>query len=1229
MRYRTFFAAAALALGSAGAAGQQATSPATAATQKVIAPPGAFAPGTPGTTLLADYGTFAVYRADANALARAPGTVKIAQAPDVLHFAARAFDTQRETPTAPARFAAQGAGASEAGLQVVQFVGPIKQAWLDALAARGIAPLQYVASYGYIVWADGAALTRLADLRAHSAWLQYAAPFQGFLKVDPALAARVAGANPGDEADVVVQIYRHDGDDETRRFVESRRIENPGPLARFSHAWAPILKFGNLTLRVPVAEIPAIAARGDVSAVAGYVEPEMLDEKQGLILAGETTPGPASPSYLQFLLDHGFSENPADYPIVDVTDSSIDEGGAPPTAVATADRLLHVHGNGNEPSRVAYFKNCSALATSATVGSDGHGSLNAGIIADYDQTGGFPFADADGQHLGLGINPFGRVGSTAIFVPVFSIDNCGGSDQGVIQSNSRSGAKISSNSWGAAVNGIYTASAQAYDVGVRDADPGTAGAQPMIYLFSAGNSGPGASTVGAPGTAKNVITVGASENLRPFDTPADSQCGFDPANDPQNVADFSSRGPVQGERSKPELIAPGTHVQGGASVSPFYDGSAVCVKYFPPGQTVFTYSSGTSHSTPAVAGVASLAYWWIEHGGAADAAGSIEEEGGNRAPSPALMKAWLMAHPSYLTGVGANDDLPGTAQGYGMPNLADMFSTTPKYVVDQTETFDATGEVRTYTLGVADPGKPVRVTLAWTDPPGALAAGSLVNDLDLTVAGDGLLFTGNAFAGNFSMNGGGEPDRTNNYEAVFIPPGIRGDLTITVSAANIADDGVPQSGDATDQDYALICSNCVLRPTFTLDATAATSVCTGATFSADVQVGSIDGFVTPLKLTLSGAPFGTVAKVTPGTLTAPPFQAQVTVQDPTSVAVGEFPLFVNASGGGIQKRLLFDLHYAADVAAPPPLLAPADGSFDVEIAPVLKWDAVESATSYLVEVSTSPDFATIFASAEVIDTSWQVAPALASSTRYYWRVRARNGCGLGAPASERVFGDGFDDTPLPEAQAGFTFATTGVPGDCGLGATAQVLLSEGAEAGAPGWFLGGIFNGLRWHIGNGAVTAHSGTHALLADNDPFLATVQELGSPAIALPADATKVFLSFWSQQSLQNVEPNACLDAADVEISVDGRFSFNQIVDGLLTDPYDGFVPAVTNNPLHDRMAWCGNPQAYTQSVVDLTPYKGQTVNLQFTMGNETRGESELPPPPSPGWAIDDITVTACRPN
>ena len=1196
--------------------------------KKALAPRNAFAPDQAGAQKLQDYNGFSLYKIDSALLAGVSADVTIDDDADVLQFGAHPFDTQRDTLSAPAAFSLHAPFGP--GLQVIQFVGPVKQAWLDTLNSLGVKPVQYVASNGYIVWADSGAQSRLATLRAQSSWLQYSAPFYGFLKVDPLLQARIARNAPDEEVDVVVQAYRHDGVDATHTFVESKGTVPTNQLAPLGsgptpYVWAPILAFENLRLRVRVADIPAIAERPDVTSVGEYVTPKMLDEKQGIILTGDFAPGPTSQSYLTFLLDHGFSADPGDYPIVDVTDSTIDEGGTGVTVLNTVDRLLHVQGQLAQPSRVAYFKNCTAAPDDHVGAIDGHGSLNASIIADFDNSTGYPFEDTDGQHLGLGINPFGRVGSTTIFLPFFNTDRCGGTDQGVILANWQSGAKISSNSWGAPNGGLYDGTAQAYDAGVRDADPATAGNQQLIYVFSAGNEGPSDSTIGSPGSSKNVITVGATENLRPFPTPPDNLCGPDPASNPHNVVDFSSRGPTQGGRVKPDVLAPGTHIQAGASVFSGYDGDEVCVKYFPesPAQQIFTYSSGTSHSAPAVAGVASLAFWWIEQGGSGSAAGSIDEIGGNRAPSPALMKAWLVAHPSYLDGTGGNDDLPSEAQGYGMPNESAMFDDTPKFIDDQSETFDNTGETRSYTLGVADPTKPVRITLAYTDAPGALGVGSLVNDLDLDVVANGVSYRGNHFDHALSAPGG-NADRKNNVEAVFLPAGAPGDLTITVTAANIAGDGVPNSGDFTDQDYALVCSNCVLEPTFTLatDNTAA-SVCIGRDASTTVAVEAVDDFASNVDLALSGAPAGTSSSVDPASV-LPPATVTLSIANSGGVAPGHYPLVLTATSGAIAKTLDFDLSYASAAPPAPALDAPANGATNVDLQPTLAWEPADEASTYLVEVATDADFGTIVASATVTDTQWTVSQPLDSNTQYYWRVTAKNGCGdsLGLTNPDRIFRNGF------EGGAGGTswvFTTRALPGDCSAGETKQTLYFNDFENDITDWRLGGDANANHWEWSFD--NAHDGVRALTADNVRFVGTQQDLLSPDITLPATMTTAALSFWNQQSLFG-QDGGCADGAILAVLVDGQGDFTQIVDGLLTQPYDGIVGAGFDNVLQGLPAWCSNPRPYNDSIVDLTPYIGHTVTLRFTMANAHRDETGGPPP-NPGWAIDDVTVIGCAPN
>ncbi len=52
-------------------------------------------------------------------------------------------------------------------LVLVQFVGPIKDAWLERLRATGARIVEYVAQNGYIVHAAGTEVDRLAGLVGH------------------------------------------------------------------------------------------------------------------------------------------------------------------------------------------------------------------------------------------------------------------------------------------------------------------------------------------------------------------------------------------------------------------------------------------------------------------------------------------------------------------------------------------------------------------------------------------------------------------------------------------------------------------------------------------------------------------------------------------------------------------------------------------------------------------------------------------------------------------------------------------------------------------------------------------------------------------------------------------------------------------------------------------------------------------------------------------------------
>jgi serine protease AprX len=380
--------------------------------------------------------------------------------------------------------------------------------------------------------------------------------------------------------------------------------------------------------------------------------------------------------------------------------------------------------------------------------------------------------------------------ATLVMQSVLAADgSLGGLDEGlssILQQAYDDGARVHSNSWGD-TNNHYTADSHDVDRFVwehRDA----------VIVFAAGNAGRDGNkdgiidshSLGSPGTAKNCITVGASENHRPNFSYVDGASKFrrygegwpsafpaSPvshdrlADNPDGLAAFSARGPTSDGRVKPDVVAPGT-----AILSTRSRAHGVGNGWGPSKDPLYFFEGGTSMSTPLVAGCAAVVREFL-HGKQF------------ARPSAALVKALLINGADPLRGQYTPSEtgvVPNSGQGFGRVNLASAVGVGGDNKIigfwDEDRALD-TGEEQVFQLTLTAAVKLLKVTLVWTDPAGE----SLQNDLDLTVqTASGLVGVGNAAPGSSI------PDRTNNVEQVSLQAVPSGQVTIKVRAYRCAID---------------------------------------------------------------------------------------------------------------------------------------------------------------------------------------------------------------------------------------------------------------------------------------------------------------------------------------------------------------------------------------------------------------------------------------------------------
>lgn len=1051
-----------------------------------------------------------------------------------------------------------GRGVTAGRYAVVQFQADAKFV-ASELTRRGLRVVGFVPNRAFVVEVTPAQREELAS--------DPSIRFVGDWRADYKIAD---GVLDGDgDVDLTVLLFRGAQADAVRTLADSRNVA----LLLDQEAAGQIM----LRLRVPRASaadvIADLALQDAVQWVERYEMPRPMNHNAvGPIQANMASGGPppsvaASPLWQRGILGSG--------QIVAVADSGLDRNEGwfnryhngvslnteVTDAVDTTPPLpgpvwpnRKVYGYFVMPGATAYDNNanCGGGATSF------HGTHTSGSVAGDAGVASTP--TAANYQSGEGMAPNAQL----LFQDIgHDTSGCLSGLGGIPmwQQASAVGAKISSNSYGSDYSGAYTASDAEVDQTLWQDEA-------MLIVFSAGNEGSGARTIGHPAHSKHALTVGALGS-----------------GNSTTVANYSSRGPTSDGRRKPDIMAPGTVTSASGNTNNANPPAN-------PDQASSKSMQGTSMATPVTAGGAALARQYFEDGFYPTGVSSIADA---RSPLGSELKSVLLNGTAFIGSSLSNNY--GWGRVWLDSNL--YFPGDARKLRSFARPQDlglTTGEVHEYQVQVAA-GQEFRATLVWYDPPAApgLAGRALINDLDLEVTSGGSTWKGNVFSGAQSATGG-NADTINPVEQVRLTAPAAGTYTIRVIGTQIPGDGQPYS---ERQGYAL-----------TVSGGGSASGVTAA--PATVSAANAAGEITVTAAAVAGATGYQLYRADGTCAQANPLDFQLATHGSGPVLVdtlsqggyayaykvrgvdanGEGPISACADVVSTSTCSLLPQFDQTSVTA----TQPAPG----ECATRISWDAGQSqcpdaaSVRYNVYRSSDPLFTPSAATliAQGVSGDHYLDGSVLPLTTYYYVVRAEDTSddGSGPSGGNESFG-----TYRIKA----TPSSGNVPGTFLDGADSPSFMALESP-----WSLTSA------QAGSGSYSYRNARHSA---NTYTSDTCAAITTPPIAIQTGAT---LSFKARYQMESE-----WDGVVMEISTDDGASWSDLAP---TGGYPGNFSSTGNPPINacgyaaSRGAFNGTTNGNFNSFNrSLAAYAGQTVRLRWRMSTDPGYEEE-------GFYLDDVQVT-----
>ncbi len=624
------------------------------------------------------------------------------------------FDTRSGEPSLPSRLCIRDA--EEYGYHLVQFKGPIYTEWLQDLKNEGIDVIGYIPMYAEIVFASREQISKISS----KLYVQWTGIFQPAYKIE----ARLTNETGTDR--VSIQLFPNEDMDAAVGQIRQLGFEIAEVIDH------PLCK--SIDAVGDLSRVPEIARLSPVLWIQLWTAPEVCnDNAQWVTQTGWRNSVPPNPGARRFwyagILGQG-------------TVLSTSDTGVRTTHYQFYDAAYPINNAGVFPNhrKMVGYKLYSTAAF-GDVGGTYHGTHVNGTVAGNDTLLGTSLYDGMAKWARLYFvdlcDASGGFTITTNLTAMYDTIHLGrGLPYHILQHSA---------SWRwYNYSGTYllqeaTSDAYAY------ANPD------FLNIFAAGNEG-SAMTIGDPSIAKDMLTIGATQN----------------GTSSNQIASFSSRGPTQDNRIKPNLCAPGDIIYSA-------DGA---------GNTGYKQLSGTSMATPAANGSIGLIRQYLLAGfypdGVEDPADSI------RYQSAALLRS--MAIVSCDPNIGSYVP-PSFDMGWGRIDVDSVLYLTgdARKLIIKDDTIGVTTGVTITDSFLVNSAIPLRVCVAWTDTAAVVNANpTLVCDLNvLLTAPSGTYYRGNQYTTGQSTVNPGTWDNRNVEECCRVNSPQTGKWKLAVSGQTV------------------------------------------------------------------------------------------------------------------------------------------------------------------------------------------------------------------------------------------------------------------------------------------------------------------------------------------------------------------------------------------------------------------------------------------------------------